>query len=209
MASGTAFERVGADATRQDAAESLLRALAELLPRVIQRDEHAFSRFYDLTVGKAHALVRRIVGDSQVDDVLEESYWQAWRDAGRYDSARGNVLAWFLVICRSRALDHLRRADQAEPHPDPQVLAEEAAACGSPLDLLIATQAGSAVHAALAELPVQERQLVALAFFRDLSHQEIADACKMPLGSVKTVLHRAFGKLRRVLKDSDWSPSHV
>lgn len=183
--------------------------LATLMPRIAAGDETAFNQFYQTMLGQAHNLVRRLVDHAHgVDDVLEDAFWQAWRDANKYVEARGSVQAWFLTICRSRALDYLRRQDRAVSHPDPYAVLTEQDQQHAPLtqedtslDLLIALQAGSLVQRAVAQLATQERQLIALAFFKDLTYQEIANVCNMPLGSVKTSLRRAFTQLRAALAE--------
>lgn len=190
--------------------------LPTLMPRIAAGDETAFNQFYQIMLGQAHNLVRRLVDHVEgVDDVLEEAFWQAWRDADKYAEARGSVQAWFLNICRSRALDYLRRQDRAVSHADPYaVLTQQGQQQALPtqedtsLDLLIALQAGSLVQRAVAQLATQERQLIALAFFKDLTYQEIANVCQMPLGSVKTSLRRAFTQLRAMLTQPDHSKQY-
>lgn len=197
---------------RTDAAvacDAVLEAkLHGLLQGMVRRDEVALADFYDATVGKAYGLALRITRQPEAaEEVVEDVYLQAWRDAARFDPGRGRVLTWLLTICRSRALDYLRRKDCAELHPDPQELQTGAAAedkGADPLDLLQATESSAAVHQALAQLAPLPRQLIALAFFRGLTHQEIADFCRMPLGTVKTTLQRAFKQMRAFLAGSDW-----
>lgn len=81
--------------------------------------------------------------------MVSDVYFQAWREAGRYDARRGNVTAWLMTICRSRALDLLRRADEAEAHPEPETLRPEAAEQDTAQDLLAAVQEHAALHGAL------------------------------------------------------------
>lgn len=192
-------------AQREARLEARLRLLLEGM--VIQ-DESALADFYDATVGKAYGLALRITRQPEAaEEVVEDVYFQVWRDAARFDPARGKVLTWLLTICRSRALDYLRRKDEAELHPDPEELQSEVAVDGSdPLDILQATECAGAIHKALTSLGPLPRQLITLAFFRGLSHQEIADHCKMPLGTVKTTLRRAFEQMRICLAGSEWEP---
>jgi RNA polymerase sigma-70 factor (ECF subfamily) len=192
-------------AQREARLEARLRLLLEGM--VIQ-DESALADFYDATVGKAYGLALRITRQPEAaEEVVEDVYFQVWRDAARFDPARGKVLTWLLTICRSRALDYLRRKDEAELHPDPDEFQSEVAVEGSdPLDILQATECAGAIHKALASLGPLPRQLITLAFFRGLSHQEIADHCKMPLGTVKTTLRRAFEQMRTCLAGSEWEP---
>jgi len=110
------------------------------------------------------------------------------------------VLTWLLTLCRSRAIDHLRRRDEAEPHEHPEALAEaETDDNRDPQNLLLAVERHGVLHRAFEELAPVQRQLVALAFFRGLSHQEISDHLGMPLGTVKTHIRKALNALRAVL----------
>lgn len=172
--------------------------LEALLAAIAGRDEAAFAAFYDATSARAYALILRITQMAALaEEVMSDVYLQVWQQAQRFDAARGNAQAWLFMLCRSRALDHLRRREPAETHADPEALRNEAASDASPLDLLLALDRTTAIHAAVAQLGEVERQLLALAFFRGLSHQEIADQTGMPLGTVKTVLRKSL----RTLKD--------
>ena len=105
------------------------------------------------------------------------------------------------MICRSRALDKLRARDAAVRFQDAGLEAEEVA--GDPQDVLAATRRGTRVHAALASLPPPTRQVLALAFFKGYSHQEISTATGLPLGTVKSQIRRGLAALR----DSTESPN--
>ena len=172
--------------------------LAELLARIVLRDVEAFSLLYDATVHRVFAAAKRIVGNHETaEEVVSDVYLQVWRDAARYDSARAQVQTWILLICRSRALDSLRRADCALVHPDPYVLIEPPSDDSSCGDLLLeALERGARVRAALELLPSLDRQLIALAFFRDYSHSEIASHSGLPLGTVKSRIRHALRVLR-------------
>lgn len=176
-------------------------ALCALLARMRAREQAALSQFYDLTVSRVYAIAYRIVRVAETaEEVVADVYMQAWRDAARYDAARGRVLGWLLVMARTRALDALRRDDEAFAHPEPHELTgEPASAQAGPLDLLAATRRGTALHAALRELPATPRQLLALAFFKGLSHSEIVEATGIPLGTVKTHIRRALAALKDAL----------
>lgn len=197
----------------EDGTGSETRLDAELravIARTAMQDQRALERLYDLTFGKVYAVALRILRNAEAaEEAVEDTYWQAWREASRYDPARGRALAWLLTICRSRALDALRRREPAEPMADFESLRSEVAVEKSdPYDLLDAIQRSSAIHAAIGKLKPQVRQLVALAFFRGLTHQEIADACNMPLGTVKVTLFRACQQLKDCLSAQGLEPRH-
>ena len=176
-------------------------ALRVCLEGICRRDEPSLGRLYDLTVSRVYAVALRFMRHADLaEEVVSDVYLQVWRDAHRYDAGRGRVLAWLLVISRSRALDLLRRQDEAFSHPDPHELVDEAdAGQNTAHDLLEASRQGTALHAAIATLTPLQRQLLSLAFFRGLSHSEIVEHCGLPLGTVKTHIRRALAALRDVL----------
>lgn len=178
------------------------RTLTAIVARMANKDESALSELFDITVKRLHSFALRIVRDEGLaEEVTEDALFQAWREANRFDVARGKVITWLLTICRSRALDALRRADIAECVEDPdEFRAQEASLMAEPEQLISQFETSSAVQTALLTLPPKERQAVSLAFFRGLTHQEIADHWEMPLGSVKTLMHRAFAQLRMQLE---------
>jgi len=186
---------------------ALEASLRECIVGVVRRDEAAFAELYNATVHRAWSVAIRIVRQHEAaEEVVEDCFWQVWREAERFDAARGRVLTWVLTICRSRALDYLRRKDIAEPIADIETLrSAELADDEDPLDILGATERASAVHRALAQLKPKERQLISLAFFRGLTHQEIADASRMPIGTVKTTMHKAFRQLETILGGEGWN----
>lgn len=105
-------------------------------------------------------------------------------------------MAWIMTTARSRAFDALRRLDPAECVADPGDVVDDA----GPDELLAASEAGNRLHAALRALDPVPRQLVALAFFRGLSHEEIAQNTGLPLGTVKSRIRRAVAQLRQTLR---------
>ncbi len=179
-------------------------ALAHLIQRMAQGDEAALARLYDITLPRVHALALRITMRRELaEEVCVETYWQAWREAERYDAARGQPLAWLMVMARSRALDTLRRQDRATSCPDPEIHLEEAGSQDtSPLERLMTSERDSALARALAALTPVQRQMVGLAFYRDLSHQEISTQTGLPLGTVKSHLKRAQDILRTTLSQA-------
>jgi RNA polymerase sigma factor (sigma-70 family) len=183
--------------------------LAPLVARMAQRDQAALATLYDKTVATLFALALRIVHDRGLaEEVCEDTFFQAWRTADRYDRERGRVMTWLMLMCRSRSLDALRALDPAEATEDPDALrAHVAAAEGSPAQALIGARADAAVQRAIEQLPAQERQAITLSFFRGLTHDEIATAWNMPVGSVKTVIHRAFKQLR-TLCEAHWMEAY-
>lgn len=168
---------------------------------IAQGDNDALGKLYDATLGKVYGLALRITGKAEsAEEVVSDVYFQAYREAARFDAERGVVIAWLLMLTRSRALDHLRRRDIAESHPEPHSLhPERHVADGNPLDSLLELEGNVRLREAMNELLPLQRQMLALSFFRDFSHQEIAGHTGMPLGTVKSHIRRALEKLKPLL----------
>jgi RNA polymerase sigma-70 factor (ECF subfamily) len=175
--------------------------LTGLLQRVSRRDPAALHSLYRATSAKLYGLAHAMLGNTaDAEEVVCDSYVQAWRSAAHFDPGRGSVLAWLLMMCRSRALDLLRqRRSRAAAEIAVSRCAEEGRE-SAPEELLDQAQSGAAVHRALGALSPLRRQLVALAFFRGLSHQEIARAVRLPIGTVKSHLRRSLQGMRAVLE---------
>ena len=178
------------------------RQLAMLIEAVAKGDSVALEKVYAQTLGRVFGLALRIVRRREAaEEVAVDVYLQVWRTARTFDALRGGPLTWLLTICRSRALDLLRRDDPAIVHPEPEALATtpDARQGEDPLDLLAACEGNARLARALAALTPLQRQLIALAFFRGLTHSEIAAHSRLPLGSVKTYIRRALAQLRAEL----------
>ncbi|MBV8806627.1 MAG: sigma-70 family RNA polymerase sigma factor [Sinobacteraceae bacterium] len=173
--------------------------LVNLIRRITHQDEAAFGELYEATVGRLYALAQAIMHNAaDAEEIVIDTYTQIWQTAARYDVTRGAVMGWMITICRSRALDLMRHKRMRERNSCGEIESgdlERATDCG-PEDLLDKLQQNSAVHRALRELTLVQRQVLALAFFRGLSHQEIADRTSLPLGTVKSHIRRALAALR-------------
>lgn len=176
--------------------------LVRWIERIADHDEAALSALYDATFSRVYGLVLRILHRTAwVEEVVEDIYFQVWRQALRYDARRSRALTWLLGMARTRAIDALRR----EQRFDHLSLDTEDAPALPPADLppadlwLDATQGHAQLHQALAGLSAPSRQVLALAFFRGLSHEEIAEQTALPLGTIKSQIRRALLALRAVL----------
>lgn len=174
--------------------------LTAWIESVADQDERALAALYDATVSRVFGLVRGIVRDSALaEEVVEDAYFQVWRQAVRFDPARGKPLTWLLSMARSRAIDALRREvrfdhDALEDH------AFEPSSAAPPADeLLDLARHRADLHQALMLLGAQPRQMVSMSFLRGLSHEEIADQMELPLGTVKSQIRRALLALRAAL----------
>lgn len=180
------------------------QSLRGLISKVARWDRSAFARLYDATSSRVYGLVLRIVADrTAAEEVTLDVYTQIWNEAGRYDSSRSSVLAWLLLLARSRAIDHLRsglrRARDAEVPMDSPALGVPDAA-ESPEGAALAQGVRRMVRSALSSIDRDKRAAIELAFFSELSHREVADRLGLPLGTVKTRIRTGMIELRKILQ---------
>lgn len=183
----------------------------ELVRRMQAGDERALNAFYERWFPIVNAVVTRILKSADdVEDVVEEAFWQVWRQADRFTTERGSVQTWLLTIARSRALDRLRATrrlredsiDDTAGGTDQTGTAAEAAVVRSSSDPLLDVEHAerrTLVLAALAELPREQREALELGYFGGLSQSEIAERTGQPLGTIKTRMRLAMQKLRERL----------
>lgn len=175
--------------------------LIALIKGVVDQNEQAMARFYDLTSRLVYGLVLRIVGDpSAAEEVLLDVYMQAWRQASRYSEERGSPMAWLTTMARSRALDRLRSGSQDRQRSQPLELAGHQATAAGADDAAMASELQKFVQRALDTLSPEQREVIELAYYRGLSHREIALELGQPLGTVKTRTRLGMIKLRELLK---------
>jgi len=169
-----------------------------LINRVAGGERDAIAELYDRHGARVYALAHRILGNgADAEDVVQEVFSQAWRTANAYQPDRGAVVAWLLVITRTRALDRVRvrkPSEQGLDAVDPLALVSNGVA---PADELIAREQAERVRAAVMQLPVDQRRALELAYFDGLSQTEIAAKLQAPLGTVKTRIRSALATLRR------------
>jgi len=186
---------------RRDQFQADEQLLQQWIARVMESDQAALELLYENLVGQVYGLALRITKRAQLaEEVVQDTFFQVWRQAPRFDPERGSAKAWVLTIGRSRALDALRRIEPNECNLEPEALAlVETSDDDIVPDILLAVQQGQQLHAALASLDALPRQLVSLAFFRGLSHDEIAGHTGLPLGTVKSHIRRALLALQQRL----------
>ncbi|SFE05053.1 RNA polymerase sigma factor [Paracidovorax konjaci] len=178
--------------------------LMELIECVARRDDTALKRLYDHTSSRLFGLALRVVGRRDAaEDVLQEAFITIWRVAGTYRETLSPPLAWMGLIVRSRALDHLRRRSseraQLTQEFDDEVAQTLKDGDPTPADITQASQEAAALHQCLGRLESRQREVVSLAYLRDMSHGELAEQLHLPLGTVKTWIRRSLEKLRECM----------
>ncbi|HZS08676.1 MAG TPA: sigma-70 family RNA polymerase sigma factor [Blastocatellia bacterium] len=172
-----------------------------LIRGMARGDQSALSEFYDETSRLVFALALRMLNDrGAAEEVTLDVYWQVWRQAQKFDPARGTPLAWLMTIARSRAIDRLRSAAWTRHEKEPLEEARAVAAdTHSPEDVAGLTETRQLIRRALDQLSPEQREVIEVAYFGGLSHQEIALKLGLPLGTVKTRIRSGMMKLRELL----------
>jgi RNA polymerase sigma-70 factor (ECF subfamily) len=188
---------LGPSSLSQDDRVADERALA----RMARGDRDALAELYDRHVRLIFSLALRILQDrAEAEDVVQDVFTQAWTQAARYDTGRGAVAAWMLMLTRSRAIDHLRSKQAGAERPVDLKDAANIPDTAMPQDMqLLSTEQIAQVRKALAELPLAQRTALELAYYEGLTHSEIAKRLDEPLGTVKTRIRQAVIKLRESL----------
>jgi RNA polymerase sigma-70 factor, ECF subfamily len=175
------------------------QALDRLLARSALGDRRAFAELYQASAAQLFGVALRILRrEDWAEEVLQECYVSVWRHAREYSAARAAPMTWMTSIVRNRCLDWLRRPNP-EPLADEALEALESEAAG-PLALLESGRDSAALARCLRGLEPKQRQAIALAFFDGLSHGELAQHLRQPLGTVKTWVRRGLARLRSCLE---------
>lgn len=186
---------------------------SELVARAGAGDERAMTDLYDRYGSVVYTVAYRVVGErADAEEVVVEAFAQAWRDAGRFEAARGSVAAWLTMIARSRALDLVRArgrrerltASAAGAGPDASASAADPAA--NPAERTEQDERRRMVRQAMEGLSPPQRQAIEMAYFEGLSQSEIAERLGEPLGTVKTRVRLGMQKLRESLRPYFFEP---
>jgi RNA polymerase sigma-70 factor (ECF subfamily) len=192
---GTLGDLLYADPAKPRVSETEWRKLVE---SVAAGDQLALQALYDRTHRLVFTLAMRILGNhASAEEVTLDVFHDVWRRASTYDGKGGSVLGWIMNQARSRAIDRLRfegrkkRTHSAVADPQTQSMTTEAAAEGA--------EQAHGLQQALQALTPDERQAVETAYFSELTYFEVAARLNQPLGTIKTRIRSALGKLRRAL----------
>jgi len=170
-----------------------------LVRRMVDADETALGALCDQWNRALYSLVLHLLQDpDEAEDVVEETFWQAWTKASSYEPSKGAVSTWLLTIGRRRALDRLRarKRHREDLSGTSRTFADLPSGEADPLEDAESNERRERVREAIRGLPAEQREVLELGYFNGLSQSEIADATGQPLGTVKTRMRLAMQKLR-------------
>lgn len=197
-------------ATSSTAKADRNQEIVQLLGRVSLGDRVAFATLYQLTSAHLLGVVLRINANrAQAEDLLQEVFVKVWGAAGSFDAQKAQPMTWLTSIARNRAIDSLRRR-QSEPtwvssrasadDEDDDMLDLIASTDDGPMDLMGQAVQARAVKLCFHALTGEQQQTLALAFYQGLTHSEVAEHLRQPLGTVKSWVRRGLLALRACLE---------
>ena len=175
--------------------------MADLLRRVAERaDIAAFRELYQMYGPRVKAyMMRRGTDAATAEDLAQETLFTVWRRASLYTADKGSAATWIFAIARNLRIDRLRREVPWQELPEDRL--ERADGEALPDEVLAEKERQARVRVALAALPPEQQEVVALSYLEGLSHGEIAARLKLPLGTVKSRMRIAYQKIRAGLED--------
>lgn len=175
---------------------------AALLARIVDRDERAVEALYQRYSGPLYSLAFQVTrADRFAQEVVQEVFVAVWRDASRFDATKGAVGPWLFSLARHKAIDLVRREANIRKRTADVDLDFEVAPDDVDHEAWLRIRR-ERVHKAIEELTPLQREALELAFFRGLTHVEVAEELAIPLGTAKTRIRSALLRLRDVLGDS-------
>ena len=173
----------------------------DCLRRIAAGDAESMDAFYDQSNRLVFSVAMRILGNqSDAEEVTLDVYMHVWRSVKNFNSGRGSVLGWLMMLTRSRSIDRRRSAKNHRTVERPgDELPEAVAPDATPEALMGLSEQRGRIRGAMASLPAEQREAIELAFYSGLTHSEMAEALGQPLGTIKTRVRLALIKLREAL----------
>ncbi len=175
--------------------------LRYLLQGCARREEDAFASLYQDTSRILYAtLVRLLKREELAQECLQDAYLKIWYKAGDYNLQASAPLTWMSAIARHRAIDLLRRQKRELIDADSKAMDEQVDADGTPEAHVMARSDQVELGFCINQLKSDHRQLFVLAYFKGLSHSELAQQTNLPIGTIKTWMRRGLADLKKCMQ---------
>jgi RNA polymerase sigma-70 factor, ECF subfamily len=176
---------------------------AQLVRQAARGDRDAFAALYDLYSRPLYSFAIRILGDpKEAEDVLQEVFLQIWEKASQYDEAAGKPFSWAVTMTRNKAIDRIRSRQRRSRliEEAAENLGETTSEPAAPAVAGVGPDEAAQIRAAMESLPKDQRRAIEMAFFGGLTHIQIAESLKEPLGTIKARIRRGMLQLRDCLE---------
>jgi RNA polymerase sigma-70 factor, ECF subfamily len=168
----------------------------QLLNRIRRKDQTAMTDVFDRYGRLVYSVALRILKDpTQAEDVMQEIFFQIWRNPDAFVQGRGSLGGWLVVVARNRAIDALRRRKRTDSVDEVTLPSHTNLASETERNTLI-----SSIRVAMDGLPTEQQKLIEMSFFEGLTHSEIAAQTGDPLGTIKTRIRSALITLRKAIQ---------
>lgn len=173
-------------------------SLAHLLTRCALKDQAAFAKLYRITSAKLMAVAMRVLQRRDwAEDVLQESFVNIWHHAQDYQVQKAAALTWMTHIVRNRALDWLRRPQHEIATDDTEMVNNRTDPAAGLFEQLSLVREGAVLEECMRQIDAKHRQAIALAFWQGLSHSELAQHMRQPVGTIKAWIRRGLTVIRK------------
>ncbi|SDF55798.1 sigma-70 family RNA polymerase sigma factor [Thalassobaculum litoreum] len=174
--------------------ETLIEAVAT------QRSKAAFGELFEHFAPRLKSYLMRLGTESSAaEEVVQEAMVMVWRKAESFDRRQASASTWIFTIARNKRIDRLRRERRPELDPnDPALVPDAEPQADRSVE---ARQSRVRILTAIKNLPEEQSELIRMAYFDDKSHAEIAVEKDLPLGTVKSRIRLALGRMRREVED--------
>lgn len=174
--------------------------LSALMLEVATGDQDAFARLYDATSARTYAVVWRVLRSSDhAAEVTQEVYTEVWRQAARFDPAKGSVNGWITTMAHRRAIDRVRSVSSEVARDEHYAVSEAGREVDQVWEGVSQQLDAERVRKGLAALTPIQREALTLAYYGGFSQSQVAERLKLPLGTVKTRIRDGLANLRTVL----------
>jgi len=178
----------------------------QLMQRVVAREQDALRSLYETYSQRVYNMAYQVTRQQQAaEDVTQDVFFQVWRWPERWNPDKGRLVSWLLTVARYTAIDHVRR-EQRQPTLEPPSDEQMQPSTGDQHDAYAEADRNREIRQHLKALPPEQRTVIMLAFFRGLTHEEIAQQLKLPVGTVKSRIRLGMKKLREAMVPSSSLP---
>ena len=165
-----------------------------------QADRQAFTSLFEKVAPRLKSFLRgQKQSESEIEVILQETMLKVWRRASTFDRSKSSAITWIYTVARNVKIDRIRKMSRPEPDPNDPSFVPDSPETGE--QVFDRQQRSDILKQAVSLLPEDQRQIIMMSFFEEKPHSEISEELGIPLGTVKSRIRLAFGKIRSELEN--------